>query len=341
MKALKPSALRATKWISTTSLLACVVAVTGISTLQTEAKIRKINGVAAKVNGRAITTNELSFMLAPRIAELAARYPRRGPKYTAELNKSKRKILDELINQQLIIYEFKALGAQIPQHAVDQQVKEHIINNYQGKESAFRKQLKADGLSYDKFVKLTKDKLIGQAMRAQHFNDAAPATPAEIRKEYNKHKDKLRDKMKDRIDFEKIYIPKNDPNDLLANAETQLELTENIIKRLNKGENFAVLAKKHSKDAFAEEGGLQKNKLRTDLSPAISNILFEEETGTVIGPLEDSNGYHIIRVVKKYPGPPVPLAKVKKLMEREVQNRKSSTRFNNYLKRLRKKAIIK
>jgi len=138
-----------------------------------------------------------------------------------------------------------------------------------------------------------------------------------------------------------MYIPKENNDDLLATPETQLVLAEDLIKRINAGENFANLAKEFSHDGFAAEGGMQENKARTDLSPAIGTILFTEKEGTVIGPLEDSNGYHIIRVTKKIPGPPVPLEKVKNLMEREVQNRKSSARFNRYLDRLRKRAMIK
>ena len=338
MKALQ---INATRNLVATSLLLWILIGLGLTTFTTDAKPRRINGLAAKANGRVVTINEVAFMLAPRRAELAARFPRRGPQYVKEYNKARQNILNELINRQLIIHEFKTIGAEIPEHVVNQKVKEHIIDNFQGDEKAFRKQLKTDGLSYDKFVKLTKEKLIGQAMRGQHFNDAAPATPEEIRAEYNKHKDKLRDKMKDKIDFEKIYIPKVNNDDLLSTQESQLQLTEEIIKRIKKGEDFTKLAQEYSKDGFAEEGGKHKDKLRTDLSPAIGMILFTEDTGKVLGPLEDSNGYHVIRVTKKIKGPAVPLEKVKDFMEREVQNRKSSVRFNSFMERLHKKAIIK
>ncbi len=341
MNTFKNLAFIAPKKFASIGVLVWVFVLSGFATLDSDAVPRRINGIAAKANGRVVTSNELSFMLAPRRAELAARFPRRGAEHNQELALSKRKLLDELINQQLIIFEFKAMGAAIPQHAVNQKINEHIMENYQGDEKSFRKQLKADGLSFDKFSKLTKDRLIGQAMRAQHFNDVAPATPAEIRTEYNKLKEKLRDKRKDKIDFEKIYIPKENIDDLLATPETQLQLAEDIIKRIKKGENFSELAKQYSADGFGDVGGKQTNKARTDLSPAISTILFAEPEGGILGPLEDSNGYHIIRVSRKIPGPPVPLAKVKDAIEREVQNKKSSRRFNAFIERLRKKAIIK
>jgi len=314
----------------------------GLFTSSVEAKPHKINGIAAKVNGTGVVTDsEVAFMLAPRRAELAARHPRRGPKYYSALKQARKKILEELIDRQLIILEFKAMGAQIPEHVIDSEIKRQIETLYNGSEAKFNAELKRSGLSRKKFRKLTKDKLIGQAMRAQHFNDAAPATPAEIRAEYRKHKSELRDHSKDRIDIEKIYIPKANPDDLLATPESQLEFAEDLIKQIKAGKNFAELAKEYSKDAFAAKGGKQLNLLRSDLSPAIGTILFSEDEGTIIGPLEDTKGYHIIRIIRKIPGPAVPLSKVKDQIERIVQNRKSSTRFKRYMARLRKKAIIK
>lgn len=314
----------------------------GFSSIQSsEAAPRRINGIAAKANGKVVTTNEVAFMLAPRRAELAARHPRRGAKYDAEIKKAKQKILDELVNRQLIIHEFDVLGAVIPDHAVDSEIKNQINTVFNGSEKKFSEQLKSTGLSRAKFRELTKDKLIGQAMRAQHFNGAAPATPSELQKEYAKHKKDLRDVTKDKIDFERIYIPKENNSDLLATPESQLQLTEDIIKQINNNADFAELAKTHSKGPFADEGGKQTDMSRTDLSPAIGMILFTEPTGTVVGPLEDANGYHIIRVIRKKDGPSPKLGEVKEQIEQIVQNRKSSVRFERYLDRLRKKAIIK
>ncbi len=312
----------------------------------TEAAPRKINGIAAKANGKVVTINEVAFMLAPRRAELAARYPRRGAKYSSELKSAKQKILDELINRQLIIHEFDALGAVIPDHTIDAEVKHQINTVFNGSETQFSDQLKQSDLSRAKFRELTKKKLIGQAMRAQHFNGAAPTTPAELKSEFNKHKKDLRDITKDKIDFERIYIPTENVDDLLASPESQLLLTEDLIKQIKNGGNFAELAKTHSKGRLAVNGGQQKNMLRTDLSPAIGMILFTEPTGTVIGPLaagqpDAPDGYHIIRVIKKIDGPAPALSKVKDRIEQIIQNRKSSVRFQRYLTRIRKRAIIK
>ena len=306
------------------------------------AKMVKVNGLAAKANGLPVTLNEVAFILGPIRARLASKYPRMGADYKAELAKSKKKVLDELINRQLIIHEFKAIGAQIPDHVIKNDIKNQVDRNYNGNESKFRKSLKESNLSYRRYYELTKEKLIGQAMRAQHFNDPAPATEAELKKEYNKHKRDMRDRSKDQIDFEKIYIPLTNEDDLLATPESQKELAEDLAKQIKNGANFSELAKTYSQDSFAEEGGLQKNVKRDDLRPDVSFALFTEKKGNLIGPIQlDQGGYQIMRVTKHIDGPYPGLDKVRKQIEQIVQNEKSSVRFDRYIARLRKKALIK
>lgn len=330
------------KTITTLTVILAISLLTPILTPTASAEPRKVNGIAAIANGRVVTINEVAFMLAPIRARLASKHPRMGDAYMAEVTESKGKILDELINRQLIIHEFNDMGAQIPDHAIKADIKRQIDRLYDGSEVKFREQLSKSNLSYSKFFKLTKDKLIGQAMRAQHFNDPTPATQDELMAEYNKNKSDMRDRSKDQIDFEKIYIPLTNSKDLLATPETQKEFAEELIKKIKKGADFAELAKKHSTDAYADKGGKRTNVKRTDLRPDVSFALFTEPVGTVIGPIRlDAGGYQIIRVTRQIDGPAPGLAKVKPQLEQAVQNRKSSVRFKRYLDRLRNKALIK
>jgi predicted nucleic acid-binding Zn ribbon protein len=73
----------------------------------------EVNGIAAKVNGRVITKNEVSFMLAPIYAQLATQYPRRGPEFEKQFKEAQQKILQELIDRQIILDEFNKIGANL------------------------------------------------------------------------------------------------------------------------------------------------------------------------------------------------------------------------------------
>lgn len=324
------------------TLFAALTASLTIGVMPLSAKPVQVNGIAAIANGRVVTLNEVSFILGPLRQQIAAKHPRMAEDYKTELAKSKKKVLDELIDRQLIIHEFNAIGAEIPAHVIKNDIKSQIDRSYAGNETKFRESLKESNLSYTRYYELTKDKLIGQAMRAQHFNDPAPATEDELKAEYDKHKRDLRDRSKDMIDFEKIYIPINNDDDLLATPESQKELAEDIAKQIKDGADFSELAKTHSCDACAEQGGMQKNVKREDLRPDVSFALFTEKVNTLIGPKQlDEGGYQILRVTKQIDGPYPGLDKVRKKIEQIVQNDKSSVRFERYLARLRKKALIK
>jgi peptidyl-prolyl cis-trans isomerase SurA len=230
----------------------------------------EINAIAAVVNGRTITKSKVGFMLAPVYAQLAAQFPRRGAEFDRQIVEAQTKILQELIDREIILSEFKEMekkGANLPAQAVDREITRQIRELYNGNESKFEEELKRARMSREAYRKMTKDQLIVQAMRAEHFSDAPPPLPGEINKEYSEIKDTLRDITKDKITFNKIFLPRQDEQNPLANAESQLALAEQLAADIKSGSDFAEIAKKHSRDAFAAEGGFQENVPRTDLAP--------------------------------------------------------------------------
>jgi hypothetical protein len=196
-------------------------------------------------------------------------------------------------------------------------------------------------MSMASYEELTREKMIVQAMRQEKFKDAPPPLPGEIQAEFEQVKDTLRDTNKDVIDYRKIFLPRVDPTNPLATPETQLALAEQIAKELQDGADFAELAKKHSADAFASEGGLQKDVPRTDLSPEFAAILFDSEIGKVIGPLEDPAGFTVAKVERIQKGPaPSLTTEIRELMDQRVRARKTAERYDEWIKDLRRRAVI-
>jgi len=302
----------------------------------------EVNGIAAKVNGRVITKNEVGFMLAPIAAQLAARYPRRGAEFQKQLKGAADKILQELIDRELILYEFKnEFGGKIRPNVVDEEIKRQVRELYNGSEAAFREELKKARMTMDGYRRMTEEKLIVQGMRSQQFADAPPPLPSEVRAEYAAVKDKFRDMSKDKLTFKKIFIPRVTA-DPATSPETQLALAEDIVKQLKDGANFGELAKKYSADAFAEQGGEWPETDRVDLSPEFASILYDAPLNEVIGPLQDPNGFTIVEVTHKKPGP-VPSLSDKKVyaeIEQRAMRKKTAERYERWIKRLRARAMI-
>jgi len=300
----------------------------------------EVNGIAAKVNGRCITKNQVSFMLAPIYAQLAAQFPRRGPQFETLFKDAKGKILQELIDRQIILDEFKQMGASIKPVFIEEEIKRQMRELYNGDEVKFREELKRSRLTMEGYREMTREKMVVQAMRAQQFSDAPPPLPNEIQKEYDEVKRTLRDVTKDVITFRKIFIPASDKDNPTATPETQLGLAEDLAKQLADGKDFAELAKANSKDAYAEQGGLQENVPRTDLSPEFAAIIFDAQVGKIVGPLMDPQGFTLVLPIKIDCGPAPPLDKVREMIEERVRRKKTSGQYDRWIETRRKRAMI-
>ncbi len=300
----------------------------------------EVNGIAAKVNGQVITKNEVSFLLSPIFAQLSTQFPRRGPEFMKQFEEAQKKVLQELIDRQIILDEFKKLGANINANVIDEEIKRQIQQLYGGNEAKFREELKKSRLTMEGYREMTHEKMVVQAMRAQQFSDAPPALPNEVQQEYNKVKDSLRDVAQDKISFQKIFIPSVDSTNPKATPDTQLALAEEIAEKINKGADFSETAKTYSKDAFADKGGLQENVPRSDLSAEFAAIIFEAPTDKTVGPLLDPLGFTIIKIIKKDLGPAPPLSKVRPMIEERVTRNKTSAQYERWIEARRKRAMI-
>ena len=306
----------------------------------------EVNGIAAKVNGHCITKNQVSFMLAPIYAQLSAQFPRRGPQFEAMFKEAKGKILQELVDRQIILDEFKQMGASIKPVFIDEEIKRQMRELYNGDEVKFREELKRSRLTMEGYRDMTREKMVVQAMRAQQFSDAPPPLPNEIQKEYDEVKRSLRDVTKDVITFRKIFIPASDKDNPAATPDSQLALAEDLTKQLTEGREtadvdaFADLAKTYSKDGLGDKGGLKENVPRTDLSPEFAAIMFDAQVGKIVGPLMDPQGFTIVMPIKIDYGPSPPLDKVREMIEERVRRKKTSGQYEHWIEIRRKRAMI-
>lgn len=300
----------------------------------------EVNAIAAKVNGRVITVNQVNFLLAPTFAQLVTQYPRRGPQFDAEFKEARDNIMQELIDREIILDEFKQMGASIRPHIVDEEVKRQIRELFGGDETKFREELKRSRLTMEGFRQMTQEKMVVQSMRAQQFTDAPPPLPSEVRDEFQSIRNELRDKSLDKIDFQKIFIPGTDPQNPATTPESQLDLAEQIAKQIREGADFAELARTHSRDAYATEGGVQLEVARLDLSPEFAAIIIDAPIGKVIGPLLDPAGYTIVQPLKLHPGPVPSFESVREQVEERVRRKKTSAQYDRWIESRRKRAMI-
>lgn len=235
---------------------------------------RIVNRIAATVNGRPITANEVSVRLMPIGAQLAAQYPKQGPEFYKQLALAKKNIIEDLVERELLRNEFEGMGGVIRDSLIDQEVNRTILTTFNGDRSAFLKNLSLSGMTIRAFREMTKKQLQVQIMRASKYDQEIPPTPEEIQQEYESTKEQYRDLTKDKIKFKKIFIPMLG-DDSASTPEVQLNLAELIAKEIkSKNATFEEMAKRYSKDLYAEKGGDWPVTERSTLSPESAAIIF-------------------------------------------------------------------
>ena len=198
------------------------------------------------------------------------------------------------------------MGGVIRDSLIDQEVNRTILTTFNGDRSAFLKNLSLSGMTIRAFREMTKKQLQVQIMRASKYDQEIPPTPEEIQQEYESTKEQYRDLTKDKIEIQKIFIPMLG-DDSASTPEVQLNLAELIAKEIkSKNATFEEMAKRYSKDLYAEKGGDWPVTERSTLSPESAAIIFGAQPGEIIGPLVDSTGFTIVLVEKKELAPPPP-----------------------------------
>ncbi len=307
----------------------------------------ELNRIAATVNGKAITSKEIAFHLAPTIGMLRAKYPRQGEQFRKAFKEAQNNVLERLIENKLVLSKLEELDAKLPAQVLIEEENRIIREVFNGSEKEFRKNLEQSGMTRRAFRQSQKEKILVQAFRQQQFKDVAPTTEAEITARYRERSRELRDRSKDRISFRKIYIPATDPNNPAATPNEQLVLAEKIALQVKGGADFAETAIANSAGAFAKQGGLWKGEdgggeMRPDLEVGFADIVFDTPKGQIVGPLKDRRGFTIVEVIKKNYGPAPPLdKKMRERMRTEVEIEKRSVLYKEWLKLLRRTAMIK
>lgn len=303
-----------------------------------------VNRVAATVNGRPITSAEVTARLAPYFRELMMLYPKQGPRFNSELVKAKKEVLNDLIDRELVLSEFENKGYSMPAEYVEEEINRRILTQFNGNRDAFLKSLRQSGMTYGDFRESVLKEVTVASMRSSRYERGIPPTPDEIRAEYNATKSDYRDIMKDAISYDKIFIPAEDPEQPDMSPEEQYKMAVELRNRLEKKEiSFADAARQYSRDAHAADGGVWPKMGRTELAVEFANVVFGAQPGQIIGPLLDQAGFTIVKVRAKHlaPAPPLSNPKVKQRVDDAVRRKQSEKRYREWVKRLHDKAVIR
>jgi len=119
------------------------------------------------------------------------------------------------------------------------------------------------------------------------------------------------------------------------------ELAEDLLARAQAGEDFAVLAQEYSEDPGSQAAGGDLGFFpRGMMVPEFEEAAFGAEVGEIVGPVETTYGYHIIKVEEKEPARTISLAEMEENIRAYLQEEQKMQAFSSYITELKEKAEI-
>ncbi len=295
---------------------------------------REINAIAARVNDSVITESELDLMMLGAEAQMRGQY--RGETLDEKISEARAKVLDDLIDREVILHEFSKLGGDIRSDYIDEEIKRIIERDYDGDREKFFDYLKRANVTNRKFRDLTRKRLIVQAMRGRVSRQSSPATPYEIKDEYQKIASDMR--KNGSVKMSKIFIPLT----ALDSTKTeQLKIAKEVRQKVVSGADFSEMARFYSRDSRAEDGGSWPEMPRSALKKELGDVAFSTPVGSVSPVIEDETGYHIILVEAREFGDVPPLSEIRSDVAKRVELKKRGEVYEKWMDSVREKAIIR
>ena len=291
-----------------------------------------LDGVAAVVNEDVITFSQVRDLTGPFEASLKNNMS--GPGLTERIKEIRLRALNDLVDRQLIIQEFRKMkGASIPPYAVEGNINGMIREQFGGDRSAFMRTIAAQGLTLEKVRKMEEEKIIVQAMRSRQFPDEPTVSQASIDAYYRQHREDWTSGGEVKLRMIKV-VPGSDP---AGKKKMIREVRDKIIH----GSDFADLARIYSEDTTQDKGGDWGWVKRGDLNPEMERVVFAQSTGKVSDVLELNQTYYILLAEEKRGFNTKSLKDVRPEIQARLLQVERQKQQQGWLERLRKKAYVK
>lgn len=168
-------------------------------------------------------------------------------------------------------------------------------------------------------------------LKTEELKNEIELEDSEIEKYYKANLSQFKEP--ERVKVSRIYFPYEDKEKDLVTAEAQ-----NILDKIQKGEDFAELAKKHSKDEKAEDGGdwglFDWKRLSSRELEEIEKLALGKNSNLI----ELDDGVSLLKVTEKKPSLTKPLSEVKERITTIIKDQKARELADKRISYLEKRA---
>lgn len=288
--------------------------------------------IVANVDGEAITAQEIRQMIRGAAQQLHEE-AKSQQEYDTRLEALRNEVITQLVNNLLVTREFKERGMQFPASVVASEVEEKITRDFGGDRTEYLRSLRMQGRTPLQDRAEIERKIVIDYLTAQVRKSVGALSPEKIQRYYESNKDGFRQQAAIKVSQIALWADSTE-----TDAEVRARAAD-IVARLNKGENFAELAKKFSKDDFREQGGDAGWKDLASLSDHLVKSLTALTDGAYSAPIELNAGgrlsVFIIRRDAFRPEGPRPVSEVREIIEGKLMVDATRVAVEDWYQRMR------
>jgi peptidyl-prolyl cis-trans isomerase SurA len=206
------------------------------------------NMILAIVNDAVITRNEVIINARSALESVQRAYLNRPNLLEREAKKIMEESLETLVEQQLILNDYKTSGLQFPEAVIEDEIKRRIRERY-GDRANLTKELQTQGMTYEDFRQRLREEFISMAMRQRNVSTALIVSPAKIERYYQDHATNyaVGDQIKIRAIVRSVPTPD-------ASAEVRKLMLE-IEHKIDRSTPFSEMATVYSEGSQGQLGG--------------------------------------------------------------------------------------
>ena len=216
------------------------------ASVEAEAELR--NGIAAIVNEAIITFQDVESYTLNAVDLLRRTYFNQPQVFRQKRAETMNDGLEQLLEKQLILAEFKGQGGALPDSIIDDEIKDKIRQRF-GDRATLTKTLQAQGITYESYRQQIRDDIIYNYMRQKNVSSAVLISPAKIERFFAMNESQY--KLGDQVKLRMIVLKNPSPS---GNDKVR-KLTQEILTKIDKGASFSEMASIYSQGSAAAEGG--------------------------------------------------------------------------------------
>lgn len=208
---------------------------------------------------------------------------------------AKKKALESARELRVQVVKANEQGIKLEKSEIDrlgQTIARYYDGESGGKAEADKRSLRDNGVKIDELKKIYKDIMLVQKLYAKE-TEAMKITEEEIRKYYDENK-----QLFEKATVRHILVASKEDDAEESKKEAEKK-AEEILGKVNAGEDFEALAKQYSEDPGSKDNGGEYTILRNGrMVKEFEDWVFEHNAGDT-GIVKTTYGYHVMKLEKK------------------------------------------